>query len=406
MRSLDGCEHSNTCQAKPSRYPECQSPPSPNFSQKFHRSTIMTATGVRVKLSLDPYEKKLLDEFTKLYKIQTEDVTEELRTEIQDVFSRWLWRRKVFDNFHDLTHLKRLVKDMSGNVEVIWSACLHFLHYYMYNFLYFRTDRLKLDNPDIIERIKEAGVEQPLDLDIEPAEDDLCYWALITKLSGENETGVIDCEDMTLEELLHSMRPPLRTVEEQQSSISSEEWETTDQSEASNPEDTIDVAASVAQLDHESGAGEEAGVDGEDREGHRPGRESADGPGLGEVDIQQQGPDREPEVDDSQVEDPGEAANDEDEVYVPFEIYALLRKVSILQRRQGNADPAFECINDGEFGKYYVKATEGVFVADPRPEVLRSGLSAMTTHIGLLAHLSTWGEQGFVGLHLHQPYLD
>jgi len=152
----------------------------------------MAFASIPIILSLDPYERKLLDEFAKLYERQVDDVTEECTIEIQEVFSRWLWRRKVFDNFHDLTHQEFLVRDMSGNVEAIWLAYLHFLHYYIYNFLYFRTDALKADNSDIIERIKNAKFEQPLDLDTKPAEDDLRYWILIAELSGDNEMGVIN----------------------------------------------------------------------------------------------------------------------------------------------------------------------------------------------------------------------
>jgi hypothetical protein len=357
----------------------------------------MASASIPITLSLDPYERKLLDEFAKLYERQMDDVIEESTTEIQDVFSRWLWRRKVFDNFHDLTHQKRLVEDMSGNVEAIWPTYLHFLHYYVYNFLYFRTDALKVDNPDVIERIKNATTEQPLDLDTQPAEDHLRYWMLLAKLSGDNMMGVVNWEDMTLEELARSIRPPLRTAEEQQSSASLEEWETTDDSEDGKLEDTTDGDASIARGEPEA--------DGEESDKDRSGEEPVEDPESMDVDIWQHRTDQQPEATDSPVRSSSKAADDDDDIFVPFEVYALLRKVSILHRRQRNADPAFECINDGEFGKYYVKATEGVFVADPRPETLRTGLSAMTTHLGMINHLSIWGDQGFVGTRLHSLYL-
>jgi hypothetical protein len=366
----------------------------------------MASASIPITLSLDPYERKLLDEFAKLYERRTEDVTEESTMEVQDVFSRWLWRRKVFDNFHDLTHQKALVEDMSGNVEAIWPTYLHFLHYYIYNFLYFRTDALKVDNPDIIERIKDARTEQPLDLDTKPAEDDLRYWMLIARLSGDNMIGVINWEDMTLEELARSIRPPLRTVEEQQSSASLEEWETTDDSENGELEDTTGGNASIDRSIDESGARGEPEADREESDKDRSEEEPAEDPESMDVDFQQHRTVQEPEANDSPVQDSSEAADDDDEIFVPFEVYAVLRKVSILHRRQRNADPAFECINEGEFGKYYVKATEGVFVADPRSEALRTGLSAMTTHLGMVTHLNIWGDQGFVGTRLHSLYLD
>jgi hypothetical protein len=89
---------------------------------------------------------------------------------------------------------------------------------------------LKVNNPDIIKRIKHTRIKQPLELDTKPAEDDLHYWMLTAKLSGDNGKGVINSEDMILEELVRSMPLPIRTVEEQQSSANPEQWETTDDS--------------------------------------------------------------------------------------------------------------------------------------------------------------------------------
>jgi len=211
---------------------------------------------------------------------------------------------------------------------------------------------------------------------------------------------------MNFEELARSIRPPLRTVEEQQSSASSEEWETTDDSEDGELEGNTGGDTSIARSINEYRARRKPEADGEECDRDRLEEEPTENLEPMGGDVHRNRTDEKPEANDSLVQDTNDAADDNDGIVVPFEVYALLRKVSILHRRQRNADSAFECINDGEFGKYYVKAAEGVFVADPRPETLRTGLSAMTTHLGMVNHLRIWGDQGFVGMRLPLLCLD
>src|SRR5271155_1297537 len=133
----------------------------------------MSEGPLKLILSLDPYERILLDEFCSLFGLALEPCDDEVsRNGMESVFERWLWRRKVADNYYDLTHDPGLVEDMGGNMDRLWSTLMHFLNYYAFNFLHFRTNSLQAENPGFPQKLVAASSDQLMNLKVEPNRSD------------------------------------------------------------------------------------------------------------------------------------------------------------------------------------------------------------------------------------------
>jgi len=106
----------------------------------------MASSTLTLTLTLDPYERALLGEFYNAFGCKPTKAEDDiLANDDEFTFSHWLWRRKVVDNFRDITH--HSLGDVDGSMEKFWKTLLHALHFYIYNFLYFRTAALQDDNP-------------------------------------------------------------------------------------------------------------------------------------------------------------------------------------------------------------------------------------------------------------------
>lgn len=272
----------------------------------------------------------------------------------------------------------------------------------MFNFLHFRTTSLQTDNPSFPQTLVTASSDQILNLKLRPSEPDLKYWKILSGLFLDNEIGVPDSDDLTLEQMITRMRPPLLTREEQdeiqEAAEGDDEWE--DVSEDEEDGDVLDLGAQgQIDIDDISLGGDTESSPIEEKPMVIPARTTSLPARIEEGENSRPGVPQEP----ADTETGPRASNltggdyDEDDgLYIPFEVWSLLRKSSILRRRADNATPAFHCIDDHEFGRYYFKASDGVFAVDSRPEVWISGILCQTTHLGLVRHLTKWGMQGNV----------
>jgi hypothetical protein len=84
--------------------------------------------------------------------------------------------------------------------------------------------------------------------------------------------------------------------------------------------------------------------------------------------------------------------------YIPFTVWSLIRKASILQRREQNSVKIFELLDENEFFEFYAPVSEDLFCRSPEMKVWRSGIEARITHLGIVGHLSKYGFDGYVSI--------
>jgi hypothetical protein len=270
---------------------------------------------------------------------------------------------------------------------------MHFLQFYSMDNLHFRTTTLNSENPDLLQDLLKVNKEE-----MSPSEK--LHWRLITDLYMDNMWGVPDSDDIPFVDVVKRMRLPITIGSE-----SDTEGENSDEDmdmEPSKPENSLAEANDPLT----PSAGENMDID-KERDGGEPLREPTDGLDLSRNDesVHQQGGsliDRGLGNDENLLTHlTRDVESDEDvseKEYIPFTIWSLIRKASILQRREQNSVKIFEFLDENAFFEFYAPVSEGLFCRSPEAKVWLSGIEARITHLGIVGHLSKYGLGGYVSI--------
>jgi hypothetical protein len=364
----------------------------------------MSPPKISIQLSLDKYEIKLLENFLAVFSKSLEAYSEALGSDdTRNVFNHWIWYRKVADNFRDFTREEVVREDWGGNMEHGFGIFMHFLQYYSMDSLYFRTAALKGDNPQLLSDLLKVDKEETkvIELEIEMVPSENAHWKLITGLYMDNMWGVSDSDDIPFVDVVKRMRLPITVGTES-------EGEGQNGKEDEDMEFILEPDASPAEANElltEASPAENMSID-EDDNGDEPADELTSELGLVRDDksVQQGGSFIDRGLDNNEnlisylMRDVESDEDVSEKEYIPFNIWSLLRKASILQRREGNSIRIFEFLDENDFFSFYAPVSEGLFCRTPEKKVWLSGIEARITHLGIVGHLSKYGANGYVGI--------
>jgi hypothetical protein len=362
----------------------------------------MPSPKISIQLSLDKYEIKLLEDYLTIFKKSFESYNEASESEdTREVFTHWIWYRKVADNFRDFTREEVVRTDWGDNMEHGFGIFIHFLQFYSMDNLFFRTATLNGDNPHLLSDLLKVKKEETtaIELEIGMSTSEKLHWRLVTELYMDNMWGVLDSDDIPFMDVVNRMRLPITVGTESDA-----------EGEHGNGDmgmDSFEAGASQAEMSELLIASENMDVDehqdpddlhgelmdeldlaGNDESVHRGGS-------LIDHDL-----DNNETLQGHQMSDVESDEDISEKEYIPFAIWSLLRKASILQRREDNSVKVFEFLDENSFFEFYASVSEGLFCRSPEKKVWLSGIEARITHLGIVGHLSNYGLDGFVSIFL------
>ena len=361
----------------------------------------MSPPKISIQLSLDKYEIKLLENFLAVFNKSLEAYSEAPGSDdTRNVFNHWIWYRKVADNFRDFTREEVVREDWGGNMEHGFGIFMHFLQYYSMDNLYFRTATLKGDNPQLLPDLLKVDKEETkaIQLEIGMVPSECVHWRLITDLYMDNMWGVPDSDDIPFVDVVKRMRLPITVGTES-------EGEGENGKEDEDMESILELDTSPAEANElltEASPAENMSID-EDDNGDEPADELTSELGLARNDksVQQGGSLIDRGLDNNENYLMRDIESDEDvseKEYIPFNIWSLLRKASILQRREENSIRIIEFLDETDFFSFYAPVSDDLFCLTPEKKVWLSGIEARITHLGIVGHLSKYGLDGYVGI--------
>jgi hypothetical protein len=362
----------------------------------------MPSPKISIQLSLDKYEIKLLEDYLKVFNKSLESYNEASESEdTGEVFNHWIWYRKVADNFRDFTREKVVRTDWGDNMEKGFGIFMHFLQFYSMDNLFFRTANLNGDNPHLLSDLLKVKKEETtaIELEIGMSTSEKLHWRLVTELYMDNMWGVPDSDDIPFMDVVSRMRRPITVGTESNT-----------EGEHGNEDmgiDSFEPGTSQAEISELLIASENMDVD------EHQDSDDLHGELMNELDpagndesVHQGGSLIDHDLDNNETlqgHQMSDTESDEDiseREYIPFAIWSLLRKASILQRREDNSAKIFEFLDENSFFEFYAPVSEGLLCRSPEKKVWMSGIEARITHLGIVGHLSNYGLDGFVSISL------
>ena len=362
----------------------------------------MPSSKINIQLSLDKYEIKLLEDYLTIFNKSLESYPEASESEdTREVFNHWIWYRKVSDNFRDFTREEVVRTDWGDNMEHGFGIFMHFLQFYSMDNLFFRTATLKDDNPHLLSDLLKIKKEETtaIELEIGMSTSEKLHWRLVTELYMDNMWGVPDSDDIPFMDVGNRMRRPI--------TVGIESDAEGEHGNGNMGMDSIESNTNQAEISELLIASENMDVDEhQDRDGlHGELTDELDLAGNDESVHQEESLidhdlDNNETLQSNQLSDVESDEDISEKEYIPFAIWSLIRKASILQRREDNSVKVFEFLDENSFFEFYAPVSECLFCRSPEKKVWLSGIEARITHLGIVRHLSNFGLGGFVSISL------
>ncbi|KAI9684106.1 MAG: Interferon-induced, double-stranded RNA-activated protein kinase [Trizodia sp. TS-e1964] len=378
----------------------------------------LNAPSLKVELSLDEYERKLLTNFASLYNKSLDRPTAPDESRLLSVSKHWLWRRQVVGNFRDVLRQEVLQPDWDDDVEQAYRMFIHFAVSRSTDPLYFRSDALTATNPELLPAFLEmAKTIDPVTIELETcsAAADIAYWVIINDLYFDNIIGQADSLTTSVKDWY--LRVPVKVP-----ALSDDEMEDIDENEA----DEENIAMAIQSLAVASRAPPRNKTDLEIDSVRKllKGKATASGVfKMAELSTIPTSEDDEDEDEDDEGwedelmeedgdkdenwEDMGDEEDSDEDDYLPFTIWSLLRKSSILRRRRHlNAVKIMEFMHENDFFSYHLPVDRDLFSRSPDYEVWYTGAQARIRTLKTIIHALHHGLDGSVVIEDPRQFLE
>lgn len=164
-----------------------------------------------VVVSLDSYEKKLIDSFKNTFFANGAHLLHNPRRYLREIVKRWHWSLKILRDSQHITYDNGWCSTHQGDCQVIWDALLRRLEkesntqYSCHS----KLTKLLTDNPDLEVRFKRGNNGDIPDLEVVPAPNEEQYWDVVLELNFIEEAGLPDLTDAQIAPLVEKLSEEL-----------------------------------------------------------------------------------------------------------------------------------------------------------------------------------------------------